>query len=73
MNLKDQWVNFRIRDVYMPEPEELLKELHGDDVLQGRVVALSDNQMHDGCFAVIEVQGTRGPLIVPVTGIVSVL
>lgn len=73
MNLKDQWVNFRVRDVYMPEPGQLLRELHGNDILQGRALALSDNEMHDGCFVVIEVQGTREPVIVPLKGIVSVL
>jgi hypothetical protein len=73
VNLKDEWVNFRVRDVYMPEPEQVLQELHGNDILQGRVVAISDNQLHDGCFAVIEVQGAREPLIVPLKGIVSIL
>lgn len=73
MNLKGQWVNFRIRDVYLPEPEQILRELHGDDVLQGRVVALSDNDHNDGCFAVVEVQGAKEPLIVPLKRIVSVL
>jgi hypothetical protein len=73
VNLKDEWVNFRVRDVYMPEPEQVLQELHGNDILQGRVVAVSDNELHDGCFAVIEVQGAREPLIVPLKGIVSIL
>lgn len=73
MNLKGQWVNFRIRDVYLPEPEQILKELHGEDILQGHVIALSDNELQDGCFAVVKVQGAREPLIVPVKGIVSVL
>jgi hypothetical protein len=73
VNLKGQWVNFRIRDVYLPEPEQILRELHGNDILQGRVVALSDNDRNDGCFAVVEVQGAREPLIVPLKGIVSVL
>jgi hypothetical protein len=73
VDLKDQWVNFRIRDVYIPEPQKLLTELHGNDILQGRVVAFSDNEMHDGCFVVLEVEGIREPLVVPMKKVLSVL
>jgi hypothetical protein len=57
----------------LPQPEQILRDLHGNDILQGQVVALSDNELNDGCFAVVEVQGAREPLIVPLKGIVSVL
>jgi hypothetical protein len=73
VNLKDQWVNFRVRDVYIPEPQQVLAELHGSDILQGRVVALSDNQTSDGCYAVVEVEGLREPVVVPIKRILSVL
>lgn len=71
--MKDQWVNFRVRDVYIPDPQQVLTELHGNDVLQGRVVALSDNHTHDGAYAVVEVQGIREPLVVSLKQILSVL
>lgn len=71
--MKDQWVNFRVRDVYIPDPQEVLTELHGNDILQGRVVAVSDNQTQDGCFAVVEVQGMREPLVVPMKRILDVV
>jgi len=34
----DRWVTFRIRDAYHPAPQWLLDRLHGDDLLQGRIV-----------------------------------
>jgi len=34
----DRWVTFRIRDAYHPAPQWLLDRLHGNDVLQGRIV-----------------------------------
>jgi hypothetical protein len=71
--LKEQWVNFKVRDVYLPDPQQVLTELHGDDVLQGRVVALSDNELQDGSYAVIEVQGMREPVVVPTKRILGVL
>ena len=71
--MKEQWVNFRVRDVYIPDPQQVLTELHGDDVLQGRVVAFSDNELEDGSYAVIEVQGMRDPLVVPRKRILGVL
>ena len=71
--MKDQWVNFRVRDVYIPDPQEVLTELHGNDILQGRVIAVSDNQTQDGSYAVVEVRGMREPLVVPLKGILDVV
>ena len=41
MELKNRWVHFKICDVYLPDPRQLLVELHGDDVLEGRVILTS--------------------------------
>jgi len=55
---------FKTRDIYLPSAEEVLLQMHGDDVLQGRVVDISDNGTPDGVFAVIEVPGLTGPIVV---------
>jgi hypothetical protein len=47
--------------------------LHGDDLLQGKVVDLSDNLEKDGQYAVIEVEGFKDLVIVPVKRILGVL
>jgi hypothetical protein len=73
VNLKDQLVNFRVRDVYIPELQDVLTELHGNDILQGRVLTVSDNDRQDECYAVVVVQGIREPIVVPIRGILGVL
>ena len=73
MELRDRWVHFKIRDVYIPDPEKLLVELYGDDLLQGKVVDLSDSGSRQGAFAVVEVEGVEQPVVVPVERILGVL
>jgi len=58
--------------VYVPEPAEILAELHGQDLLQGRVIDLSDRGSERGAFAVVVVDGLTNPVVVPVAKIVGV-
>jgi hypothetical protein len=71
MELKNRWVHFKICDVYMPDPQQLLVELHGNDVLEGRVIGLSDSGMDAEAFAVVEVVGLGQRVIVPVERILD--
>ena len=73
MNLKNRWVHFRIRDVYLPSPQELLDGLYDDQILQGRVMDLSDNGSPDEVFVVVEVDGTANPVIIPAKNILGVI
>lgn len=73
MELRNRWVNFRIRDVFIPDPQKLLIDLYGNDLLQGRVMDLSDSGRQEEVFAVVEVEGVNQPVIVPVARILSVL
>ena len=73
MGLRDRWVHFRIRDVYHPDPAQVLIELHGDDVLRGKVLDLSDSGVQVNAFVVVEVEGLRQALIVPVERLLQVL
>jgi hypothetical protein len=69
----DRWVHFRIRDVYYPDPQKVLAELHGDDLLQGRVVDVTDNRGSEGTFAVVKVEGIETPIVVPLNRILGAL
>jgi hypothetical protein len=71
--VRNQWVHFRIRDVYYPDAVQVLDKLHGDDLLQGKVIDMSDNGDHNGAFAVVEVEGMEQPVVVPVQYILGVL
>lgn len=65
MDIQGVWVHFHIRDVYVPEPRDLLHMLHGDKELHGKVVAVSDSGVPRGLYGVVEVEGIDQPLIVP--------
>jgi len=71
MDLRDQSVQFKIRDVYHPNPTQVLADLYGDDLLTGKVVALSDSGMQKDAFVVVEVEGIDELMIVPVEHILS--
>jgi hypothetical protein len=43
-----------------------LLDLYGDDLLTGKVVALSDSGMQKDAFVVVEVEGIDELIIVPV-------
>jgi hypothetical protein len=67
--VRNRWVNFRIRDIYIPDPGEVLAELHGADLLQGKVIDVSDSGAQQEAFAVVEVEGLKQPVVVPMNRI----
>ncbi len=62
--MPNPWVQFRIDDVYIPEPVQILMELHGQDVLLGKIIDLSESDNRDQAFAVVEVEGLSQPVVV---------
>jgi hypothetical protein len=71
-DLNDKHVRFQIKDIYVPEPTEILVELHGQDSLHGRIIDLSDSGLQRDAFAVVEVEGLSRPVVVPVAKILEV-
>ena len=71
MDFRNQRVRFKIRDVYYPDPTKVLLDLHGEDLLAGMVVDISDSGMQVDAFVVVEVEGIAEPVIVPVGRIVD--
>jgi hypothetical protein len=66
MDWRDQWVHFKISDIYHPDPATVLTALHGNDVLTGKVIDLSDSGLQKDAFVVVEVEGIEELIIVPV-------
>jgi hypothetical protein len=64
--VQNSWVIFRICDAYVPEPVQILMELHGKDQLEGKLIDVSGSGSQEEAFAVIEVQGLSQPVVVPV-------
>jgi len=60
----NRWVQFRIDDAYVPEPAQILVELHGKDVLQGKIIDVSDSGDQEEAFAVVEVDGLSQSVVV---------
>ncbi len=71
--LRHRLVHFRVGDVFIPEPQSVLAELYGEDLLQGRVLDLSDSGARREAFAVVRVDGVTRPVVVPVDRILGVL
>lgn len=72
VDLRNQHVHFKISDIYIPDPHHLLWQLHGEDLLQGTVIELSDSGLQQEAFAVVQVEGIEQPMIVPVNRILCV-
>ena len=71
--MKDQTVNFRICDVYLPDPATVAMDLYGENLLQGRVIDVSDSGEAESAFAVVKVEGIEQLVIVPADRILGVL
>ena len=67
-----QQVKFRLGDVHLPEPQEVIARMTEDTELQGSITLLSDQGEKRSAFAVIEVNGILMPLIVP-TSLIKVI
>ena len=71
MDFRDQWVRFKICDVYHPDPTQVLLDLHGNDFLSGKVVDVSDSGSQKEAFVIVKVEGIAAPIIVPVERLLS--
>ena len=71
--MSESWVEFRIADVYVPEPAQILVELHGKELLRGKIIDLSDADGVKDAFAVVQVQGLLQPVVVPVKKLTRIL
>lgn len=68
-SVRNRRVQFQVSDVRFPGREKILEELHGRDVLGGRVIDVSDGGPEGETFLVVEVEGLAQPVVVPVTKI----
>lgn len=72
MDLKNHTVNFRICDVFYPDCNQVLFKLHGNDVLQGRVLETTTDSNSDELYVVVELDVDHGEVIVPVDRILGI-
>lgn len=72
MDLKNHTVNFRVCDIFYPDCQQILFQLHGGDILEGRVVDFSESGAVDGSFVEIKVEGLAEQVIVPLERIIGI-
>jgi hypothetical protein len=60
-----QRAQFKVGDVYIPTPDELLRELHSDEELSGSVVDTSESSVDGTTYVIVEVRGISKPVLVP--------
>ena len=53
VDLIERRVHVRIRDVFFPDVNDLLLELHGNDVLEGKVIDLTESAEGGQQFAIV--------------------
>jgi hypothetical protein len=63
--LRNRRVNFRVSDIYIPDPEQIMKDLYENSVLEGKVIGLTDSGKQENAFVVVQVEGVKNFLIVP--------
>ena len=57
---------FRLKDIFFPESEDLMRRTTPELKLRGRVIDFSDSGNSKNEFAIIQVDGIDGPVVVPV-------
>ena len=58
-------VRFRISDIFLATPDEVIPELSNAEELEGTVLDFSDSGLEVDVFALVEISGKR-TLVVPV-------
>ena len=70
MDLRDHYVQFRLGDIFIPDAATLIYNLHSSDLLLGRVLEMSDGGDRADAFVVVEVEGIKQRMVVPVDRVV---
>jgi len=71
-HLRNCRVEFKIADVFIPDPETRLVDLDSADILQGKVIDLTVNEREGQLLAIVDVEGLKEQFFVPVDRILSV-
>jgi hypothetical protein len=64
MTIIGRKVAFAVKDVYFPAPGAVLGQLHGNEVISGQIVDVSDSGRQHEAFAVVRVDGLEAPVVI---------
>jgi hypothetical protein len=66
VDLRDHYVQFRLGDIYLPDPLTLIYDLHRNRLVRGRVIEMSDSGAREDAFVIVVVDDIPHQMIVPV-------
>jgi hypothetical protein len=69
MALQGRVVRFSIRDIRFPTVDDVLKALYVENIVEGRVVDVSDGGTDENRFVVVRLEKLEQPVVVPVAKI----
>lgn len=70
--LLNRFVRFKVSDVTIPGPQEVVNELYGDDIVQGKVVEITESGALEQAFIVVKVEGMNALLILPAEKVIGI-
>jgi hypothetical protein len=65
--------SFKLRDVYFPDSDEVISKTTPDLKLHGTIIDFSDGGLNKNEYAILQVEGIEGPVVVPVSKLRSLL
>jgi hypothetical protein len=69
--LMNQLVRFKVSDVAIPAPQEVVSALYGGDIVLGRVVDVTESGTERQAFIVVKVEAMKDVLILPVEKVIG--
>lgn len=70
--LLNRFVRFKVSDVAIPGPQEVVNELYGCDIVQGKVVDLTESGAMEQAFIIVKVEGMKPLLILPAEKVIGI-
>lgn len=69
--LLNRFVHFKVSDVTIPGPQEVINELYGRDIVQGKVVDITESGALEQAFIIVKVEGMKHLLILPAEKVIG--
>ena len=69
--LLNRFVRFKVSDVTIPAPQTVVTELYGGDIVQGKVVDITESGTDEQAFIVVKVEALKDFLILPAEKVIG--
>jgi hypothetical protein len=70
--LLNRFVRFKVSDVTIPGPQEVVNELYGRDIVQGKVIDITVSGTMEQAFIIVKVEGMNALLILPAEKVIGI-